>query len=259
MPDDLSTLTAQERPSSSPQTGLIRSSYRRVVLKVSGESLAGEHSPVDPVRFAEVASSIKAICSANVSVTVIVGGGNIFRGGQVRWRIDGDTADAAGMTATGVNALLLTGALESVQVRTEIFSRGPCGAIGSPYSAERLCHALDHGTVAIIAGGMGVPRISTDVSAVHAAIDTEADVVIMAKHGTDGVYDSDPRANPDAVFMPTLIASDALTRGLEIMDQSALRLALGSKKMIHVVPAGDARHVQSAVEGQPIGSVIYPR
>ena len=234
--------------------------YQRVVLKVSGESLGSSGSSLDLDRITGVAESIIAIRAAGVAVTVVVGGGNIFRGTQNdSGKIEPARADHAGMAATGVNAILLQAVIQGMDAAAEIFSRGPCTGIGTPYDDGSLRRALDEGTVGIIAGGMGVPGISTDVPAVRAAIDTKASVVIMSKFGTKGVYDSDPRVNPDAVFMPVLTASEALTRDLRVMDTQALALAREFNKIIHVVPASDAKNVQYAVEGVEIGSVIHPR
>ncbi|GAA2128809.1 amino acid kinase family protein [Actinomadura napierensis] len=234
--------------------------YRRIVLKVSGESLGGSHSPVDIDRMTEVAQSIRTVCKMGVTTTVIVGGGNIFRGGSAKaWELDRLQADEAGMAATGVNAILLQGILESMAVRTEIFSRGPCNGIGIPYSGEELRAALSDGQVGILAGGMGISGFSTDVPAVHAAIDTMAEVVIMSKHGTDGVYNDDPRVVKNARFLPSLSASQALARKLRVMDSTALSLARDHSKYIHVVPAADPNSVQYAVEGKEVGSVITPQ
>jgi uridylate kinase len=223
--------------------------YRRIVLKLSGESL-GSRTALDLDRMTEAAQAIATVRSLGVAVTVIVGGGNIFRGPQ---------ADAVGMAATGVNALLLDGVLDRIGVPTQIFSRGPCTGIGVPYNREELRATLTEGHVALLAGGMGVSGFSTDVPAVHAAIDTTAEVIVMAKHGVDGVYTADPRHDPGARFIGRLSASDALNRKLRVMDASALTLARDHTKYIHVVPADDPNSVRLAIEGKEIGTVIDPR
>ena len=236
----------------------LRTRYRRIVLKVSGESL-GSHTPLDLDRMTEAAMAIAAVRGLGVTVTVIVGGGNIFRGVQAgAWGIERPLADAAGMAATGVNALLLDGILGRLGVPVQIFSRGPCTGIGTPYNRENLRAALQDGHVALLAGGMGVSGFSTDVPAVHAAIDTAADVIIMAKHGVDGVYTADPHVTPDARFLTRLSATEALERKLRVMDSSALTLARDHAKNIHVVPADHPNSVRLAVEGKEIGSVIDP-
>jgi uridylate kinase len=233
--------------------------YRRIVLKVSGESL-GSSTPHDIDRMTEAAQAIAVARHLGVTVTVIIGGGNIFRGAQAAaWGIERPLADAAGMAATGVNALLLDGILTRLGVPVQIFSRGPCTGIGTPYNREELRSTLMDGRVALLAGGMGVSGFSTDVPAVHAAIDTTADVIIMAKHGVDGVYTADPGHEPNARFIARLTATEALERKLRIMDSSALTLARDHHKYIHVVPADDANSVRHAIEGKEIGSVIDPR
>jgi uridylate kinase len=233
--------------------------YRRIVLKLSGESL-GSRTALDLDRMTEAAQAIATVRSLGVAVTVIVGGGNIFRGAQAgAWGMDRPQADAVGMAATGVNALLLDGVLDRIGVPTQIFSRGPCTGIGVPYNREELRATLTEGHVALLAGGMGVSGFSTDVPAVHAAIDTTAEVIVMAKHGVDGVYTADPRHDPGARFIGRLSASDALNRKLRVMDASALTLARDHTKYIHVVPADDPNSVRLAIEGKEIGTVIDPR
>jgi uridylate kinase len=207
----------------------------------------------------DIAQVIMSIHMMGVSATVIVGGGNIFRGTQAgAWHLDRQHADRIGMAATGVNALLLHGSLMSMGVPAQIFSRGPCTGIGSPYNLERLRAVLVEGGIPILAGGMGISGFSTDVPAVYAAIDTHAEVIIMAKHGTDGVYDADPVEHPDARLIPELTASDALASKLGVMDSAALTLALDFGKLIHVVAAKDPNCVRLAVEGKEIGSIIQP-
>jgi uridylate kinase len=236
----------------------VETRYRRIVLKVSGESL-GSHTALDIDRVTEAAQAIAAVRGLGVTVTVIVGGGNIFRGAQAAtWEMERPLADAVGMAATGVNALLLDGVLARLGVPAHIFSRGPCTGIGTPYNREEFRATLNDGQVALLAGGMGVSGFSTDVPAVHAAIDMTAEVILMAKHGVDGVYTADPKHVPDARFMARLSATEALERKLRVMDASALTLARDHGKCIHVVSADDPNSVRLAVEGKEIGSVIDP-
>jgi uridylate kinase len=195
-----------------------------------------------------------------ISMAVIVGGGNIIRASQgAAWRLSRAQADEAGMYATGFNALLLANNLENIGVAEQIFSRGAAGGIGIPYDIPELRSVISDGQVAIIAGGAGVRGTSTDVPAVQAADDTKADVVIMAKNRVDGVYDADPRHNPDAKFIPELTASEALEMKLRVMDSGAMRLARICNKPIHVVAASDPNSIRYAIEGKEIGSIIHPR
>jgi uridylate kinase len=234
--------------------------YRRIVLKVSGESLGSPGAQLEPLRFAESAQSIAELRDMGVSVTVVVGGGNIFRGRDaLEWDLDQDTADEAGMAATGVNAKLLAGKLRARDVPLQIFSRGTASGAGLPYEPVHMRTLLAGGQVAIIAGGSGETGHSTDLPAIQAAIDTGAEVVIMSKHGVQGVHDADPRLAPDAKLVPELTASDALRRNLAVMDSAALILARDNGKLIHVIGAEVPDGVRHAVEGKEIGSVIYPQ
>ncbi len=229
--------------------------YKRVAVKVSGESLGH----VDRRRTTEVAQTIAAIHASGVTQAVIVGGGNLFRASDApEWGMDSFEADTAGMIATAFNAQLLGGVLAGMGVPTHIFSRGPASSVGTPYNREDVREALDTGHVILAAGGMGIPGISTDVPAVHAAIDMGAEAVIMAKHGVDGVYSADPRQDPNALFLPQLLASEALARRLGVMDAAALDIALKHGVRIHVVSASDPANIRYVIEGKEIGSIILP-
>jgi uridylate kinase len=233
--------------------------YERIVLKVSGESLGSPQAPLDPVRFGEVAHSIAELWDMGIAITVVVGGGNFLRGDQAaEYNIDRITADEIGMLGTVANAKLLASTLHNKGVSHQIFSRGKVAGVGILYDAVQMRKLLGAGQIAIVAGGSGEPGHSTDLPAVQAAIDTRADVVVMSKHGIDGVYDADPKETAGAQFLPELTASDALRWSLEVMDSAALVLARDNGKMIHVVAASDLNSIRYAVEGKEIGSVIYP-
>lgn len=232
--------------------------YERIVVKISGESLCGD-GPLDRSRMSEVARSIAGVHALGVGLVVVVGGGNLFRGPDgVEWEIDPWQADQAGMLATGINVVLLAGILDRMGVPTETFSRGACIGVGLPYTRREVCTAVDEKRVAFLAGGMGISGVSTDVPAVHAAVDVQAEAIIMAKHGIDGVYDADPNKAPAAKFLPELAASEALARKLAVMDTPALALALAHNKRIHVIPASEPDGVRHVLEGKEIGSLILP-
>jgi uridylate kinase len=235
--------------------------YDRVVIKVSGESL-GEDRLLERRRFTSVAQMIAAVHSIGVTVTVVVGGGNIFRGANAdEWGIERDEADDVGMASTGVNVLLLKSLLRRLGLTPAVFSRGTAEGTGQPYDCEQVRASLQNGAVALLAGGLGKPGISTDVTAVDAAIDTEAPVVIMSKHGVDGVYTSDPHDPRDgeaALFIPELTVSEALEQNLQVMDAAALSLARRHGKLIHVIPAAETYAPRYVLEGKEIGSRIIP-
>lgn len=232
--------------------------YGRVVIKISGESLRDRH-PVDPNRMYDLAASLAGVHADGVAIVIVVGGGNLFRGSQAdRWRLDQWQADTIGMVATGMNVLVLDGVLSRIGVPTQVFSRGPCVGFGVPYEHYEIREALNQGRIALVAGGMGIPGVSTDVPAIHAAIDTDADMVVMCKHGVDGVHEADPKAEPGARFLPELTASYALTSRLAVMDSAALALAREHSMRIHVIPASDPSAIRHAIEGKEIGSLILP-
>ena len=229
--------------------------YKRVAIKLSGESLGR----INRRRTSQAAQTIAAIHASGVAQAVVLGGGNFFRAEDGReWGMDPFEADVAGMIATALNAQLLQGTLRAMGVPTHIFSRGPASSVGTPYSREDVLEALDTGHVVLVAGGMGIPGISTDVPAVHAAIDMGAEAVIMAKHGVDGVFSADPQLNPDAEFLPQVTASEALTQRLSIMDAAALDIALKHGVQIHVINAKDPANIQYVIAGKEIGSVVLP-
>ena len=241
--------------------------YNRVVLKISGESLgefspSGERSLLDSQRFAAAAEMIAAIHAMGVTTTVVVGGGNIFRGSLAdKWELKPEQADEVGMDSTRVNVRLLRFLLFNRGLAPAVFSRGPAEGLGSRYDCEDVRTALHRGEIVLLAGGLGVPGISTDVTAIEAAIDTGAPAVIMTKHGVDGVYTSDPHdplGGAKATRIPDLTASYALEQKLQVMDAIALRRARSNGKLIHVIPAAAPDAPCRVLKGEGIGSRITP-
>jgi uridylate kinase len=237
----------------------VQARYERIVLKVSGESLSTPSSQINLLRVREVAQSIKELYDTGIAITVVVGGGNIMRGGQAKkLGLDQVKADEIGMAVTGVNAQFLDIFLNAGGVPCQIFSRGTASGIGVPYDPARMRDMLAGGHVAIVAGGSGETGHSTDLPAVQSSIDTYADAIVMAKHGTDGVCEADPKDMPNARVIPKLTASEALDWNLRVMDTDALELARDHNKCILVVGADNPNNVRYALEGKQIGSVIYP-
>jgi uridylate kinase len=230
--------------------------YSRVVVKVSGESLGAS----DPASVWDVSKSLVDAYALGVELALVVGGGNYVRGSQAGdWGVEPDVLDWSGMIATGLNAWNLAMVLRASGIPTRIFGRGPCASIESPYSIEALRTALEQREVAIIAGGMGTPGISTDVAAVHLAGAVLADAVVMSKFGVDGVYDSDPRDNPCAKKLHNLDASFALRQDLNVMDREALTLAIDHHLQVRVVPADSSTALCDVLTGATIGSTVHPR
>jgi uridylate kinase len=235
--------------------------YDNVVLKVSGESL-GSDRMLEPKRFFAAAHMIADVHSMGVAVTVVLGGGNIFRGTQAgEWGLPLGQADLAGMAATGINALLLEGLIKNLGLRTAVFSRGPAIGIGNSYTPTDVRAALQGGAVVLLAGGLGISGISTDVTAVNAAIDTASPAIIVSKYGIDGVYTSDPRDpchGAEAIYIPILAATEALEQKLGVLDAAAFSLARDHGKLIHIVPATEIYAPRYVLEGKEIGSRVLP-
>jgi uridylate kinase len=231
--------------------------YKRIVLKVSGESLGSQTASLDRSMFRRAVKRLVELHDMGVEIAVVVGGGNLLRGNQAHlWGIDEELADQAGMAATGVNAKLLAGMLAGSAVPAEVFARGACH--GTPYNTVDVKAALSSGAITILAGGLGVSGMSTDIAAVQSAHEVGAQAVIMSKFGTDGVYTADPRRSDHATFLPRLNATDALRLKLAVMDEAALALVIRHKVRVHVVGADDESAVRQVLEGISIGSLIEP-
>ena len=233
----------------------------RVVIKVSGESL-GEDRLLERQRFTSVAQMIAAVHSIGVTVTVVVGGGNIFRGANAdEWGIERDEANMSAWLQPESTSFCSRACSEGSALHQRSSRAVLPKERASPYDCEQVRASLQNGAIALLAGGLGKPGISTDVTAVDAAVDTEAPVVIMSKHGVDGVYTSDPHDPRDgdaALFIPELTVSEALEQNLQVMDAAALSLARRHGKLIHVIPAAETYAPRYVLEGKEIGSRIIP-
>lgn len=232
--------------------------YKRLVVKVSGESLG---SPTDPSALWNTVKGIVDGHALGVDLALVVGGGNLVRGDRAAcWGVDRAQLDRSGMIATGLNAWNLAMLLRASGIATSVFGRGPCERIELPYSTQGVREAIDRREVVIIAGGMGVPGISTDVAACHLAGEIRADAVVMSKFGVDGVYDRDPAIHPNtARRIRNVDASEALRRGLNIMDKEALILAIETNTQIRVIGADEPGNLSDVLNGATIGSTVHPR
>ena len=233
--------------------------YRRVVVKLSGEALAGTAgSGVDPASLAHVAQEILSVHDLGVQIAVVVGGGNYFRGRMAEgWGISRAEADNIGMLGTVMNALMLRGVLTAsgggdVRVMTAI----PIQSVAEPFIRLRALHHLDRGLIVLLAGGIGQPYVTTDYPAVQRALELDADALLVAKHGVDGVYDSDPHLNSDAVRYTTLTYDEALAAGVRIMDTSAFVLANEQSLTMHVFDVAAAGVMRKICEGAELGTRI---
>ena len=231
--------------------------YKRVVLKLSGEALAGEKGyGIDHDILQNIAQEVKEVHDRNVEVAIVVGGGNIWRGvaGSTKG-MDRATADYMGMLATVINALALQDALEKIGVVTRVQTAIEMREVAEPYIRRRAIRHLEKGRVVIFAGGTGNPFFSTDTTAALRAAEIEAEVILMAKN-VDAVYDSDPKINPEAQKLTELKYIDVLKNGLGVMDSTAASLCMDNRIPIIVFGIKERGNVLKAVMGERIGTIV---
>jgi uridylate kinase len=233
--------------------------YRRVVVKLSGEALAGKAgSGADPASLARVAGEVLSLHEIGVEVAVVVGGGNYFRGRMAEgWGISRAEADNIGILATVMNALMLRGALTArtdndVRVMTAI----EINNVAEPFIRLRAAHHLDRKKIVLLAGGIGQPYVTTDYPAVQRALELDADVLLVAKNGVDGVYDTDPKINPKAKRFTNLTYDEAISAGIQVMDTNAFVLANEQGLTMHVFDVGAAGVMRRICEGEELGTRI---
>ncbi len=232
--------------------------YRRVVLKLSGEALAGENSfGINPPVVESIARQIKKIHDVGMEIAVVVGGGNIWRGlsGSAKG-MDRAQADYMGMLATVMNALALQDALEKMNVYTRVQTAIEMREVAEPYIRRKAVRHLEKKRVVIFGGGTGNPYFSTDTTAALRAAEVEADVILMAKKGTDGIYDSDPNKNPDAKKFDTLTYMEILNRELHVMDATATSLCMDNDIPLVVFNIDNHDNIASAAFGENIGTTV---
>ena len=232
--------------------------YKRVLLKLSGESFGGQAGRgFDSPTLAKIARQIKDIADMDVSVAIVVGGGNIWRGSEVEANgMDRVTADYAGMLATVINALALQDALEQEGVTTRVQSAINISQVAEPYIRRRAIRHLEKGRVVIFAGGTGNPYMTTDTAAALRAIEIGAEVLLMTKNKVDGIYSADPLQDPSAKKFDRLTHLEALNMRLKVMDATALSLCLENKLPIVVFDLEAPGGIEQAVMGEPIGTLV---
>jgi uridylate kinase len=233
--------------------------YRRVIVKLSGEALSGTAGTgVDPASLARVADEVLSLHNLGVQVAVVVGGGNYFRGRMADgWGISRAEADNIGMLGTVMNALMLRGAL-TARTKTDIrvMTAIPITSVAEPFIRLRAISHLERNYIVLLGGGIGQPYVTTDYPAVQRSLELEADALLVAKHGVDGVYDSDPRLNPDAVRFTSLTYEEALAADIRIMDTSAFVLANEQGLTMHVFDVGAVGVMRSICQGGNDGTRI---
>lgn len=232
--------------------------FKRVVLKVSGESLAGQNGyGIDGLMISDIAEQIKEVVKLGVEVAVVCGGGNIWRGiaGSASG-IDRSTADYMGMLATVMNSLALQDALESIDVPTRVQTSIAMQQIAEPYIRRRAIRHLEKGRVVIFAAGTGNPFFSTDTTAALRAAEIEAEVILMAKNKVDGVYSADPFIDPTAEKFEQLTYMEVISRNLGVMDSTASSLCMDNNIPLIVFAITEQGNIKKVVLGEKIGTIV---
>lgn len=232
--------------------------YKRVILKLSGEALVGDQGyGIDPEFIAMIAKELKTLVEeTKVEMAIVVGGGNIFRGiaGAAKG-MDRGTADYMGMLATVINSMALQDAIEQEGLDTRVLTAIEMRQIAEPYIRRRAMRHLEKGRIIIFASGTGNPFFSTDTTAALRAAEIGADAILMAKN-VDGVYDSDPVTNPNAIKFKELTYIDVLNRGLKVMDSTAISLCMDNNIPILVFGLKEIENIKRAIMGEEVGTVV---
>ena len=232
--------------------------YKRVVLKLSGEALAGSQGYViDPVTVAVISKQVGEVAKKGIQVAIVVGGGNIWRGlsGKAKG-MDRVSADYMGMLATVMNALALQDAIEKNGVVTRVQTAITMQQVAEPYIRRRAIRHMEKGRVVIFGAGTGNPYFSTDTTAALRAAEIDADAILMAKNGVDGVYDSDPKVNPDARMYTHLSFLDVIQKQLGVMDATATTLCMNNNIPIVVFNIDTKGNIVAACSGEEIGTLV---
>jgi len=231
--------------------------YKRVLLKLSGQSLAGKGGyGIDPEVMLSIAQQVKELYDDHIELAIVVGGGNIFRGFEASAKgMDRATADYIGMLATVMNALALQEAMEREGVNTRVQSAITMQEVAESYIRRRAMRHLEKGRVVIFAAGTGNPFFSTDTAAALRALEIGADAILKATR-VDGVYDSDPEKNPNAKRFSRLSYIDVLNKGLRVMDTTAISLCMDNNIPIVVFNITERNNIRRVLLGEDIGTVV---
>lgn len=245
-----------DRPKMTSTTPL---KYKRILLKISGEALMGDEKfGIKPDVINDIADEIAEATAMGTDVAIVVGGGNIFRGLQQssKLNMDRSAADYVGMLATVMNALILQGVLKNKNIPVRVLTALSIDKVAEPYIRLRATRHLEKGRIVIFGGGTGNPYFSTDTTAALRAAEIDADVIMMAKNGVDGVYDKDPKEHADAVKFDTLTYDDVLMKNLRVMDQTAISLCKETGLPIIVFDFNQPNAIKQILQGEEIGTKI---
>mgnify|MGYP000949762508 CR=1 FL=1 len=232
--------------------------YQRVILKLSGEALKGNGTyGIHPTTVKGIATEIKELYKLGVEVGIVVGAGNLWRGKTAEeLGMDRAQADYMGMLGTIMNGLALQDALESIEVPTRVMTVLPVSAVAEPYIRRRAMRHLEKGRVLIFSGGTGSPFFTTDTAAALRAAELNADVILMAKNGIEGVYDKDPRKHKDAIMFKEVSQDQVLRDKLDVMDSTAASICRENKINILVFNMNEKGNIKKAVLGETIGTLV---
>lgn len=231
--------------------------YKRVLLKLSGEALSSKENNLEPAVLKELAIELKRVKETGVELAIVVGGGNFIRGKQIQdMGMDRTQADYMGMLGTVINALAVQNALENEGVVTRVQTAIEMQKVAEPFILRRALRHLEKGRVVIFGAGTGSPYFSTDTTAALRASEIGADVILMAKNGVDGVYDSDPKLNPEAKKFNRLTYMDVLNKGLKVMDSTAISMCMDNDVDLIVFNMNEKGNIEKAVRGEVEGTTI---
>ncbi|CAN7491375.1 UMP kinase [Knoellia sp. LjRoot47] len=229
----------------------------RVLLKLSGEVFGGGKIGVDPDVVRGIARQIAEAIRQGTQVAIVVGGGNFFRGAELQQKgMERSRADYIGMLGTVMNCLALQDFLEKEGIDTRVQTAIAMGQVAEPYIPRRAIRHLEKGRAVIFGAGAGMPYFSTDTVSAQRALECQCDMVLMSKSGVDGVYDSDPRSNPDARKLDTVTYSDALRRGLKVVDAAAFSLCMENGLPMRVFGMEGEGNITRALLGEPMGTLV---
>ena len=238
----------------------MRTSYKRILLKLSGESLMGAQGyGIDPVRVGDYAEQIKELAQAGVEIAIVIGGGNIFRGlaGAAKG-VDRVKGDQMGMLATVINSLALCSALEKIGKPAQVFTAVNMFPIGEHYSKWKAIDAMKAGKVSIISCGTGNPFFTTDTGSALRGIEVEADVMLKGTR-VDGIYTADPEKDPSAKKFTEITYDEIYERGLKVMDLTATVMCKENNLPIVVFDMDTKGNLKKVIEGEPIGTLVYQK
>ena len=232
--------------------------YKRVLLKLSGEALSGERGHgIDPETVNNIAAEIKEVYGLGVEIAIVVGGGNLWRGETgAKLGMERAQADYMGMLGTTMNALALQDALESHDVPTRVQTAIEMRQVAEPYVRRKAVRHLEKGRVVIFGAGTGSPYFSTDTTAALRAAEINAEAILMAKNGVDGVYSDDPRKNPEATMFEKLTHKEIIAKGLKVMDSTASTLSMDNDINLVIFNMNTSGNIKRVVLGENIGTTV---